>query len=311
MTRQSIYLIGFLALLFYSCGKPELTDDLLDGPLIFDPSLYNPEEYLISEKYPNPTAEDLSKPIIIAVHGYSATTFEWQEFKDWSVDDSYRISQVLLGGHGKDYESFKASTWKDWSASIKKEYSKLTEMGYTNISLVGSSTGGTLLLELVSSSYFNSVQSPKHIFLVDPILVASNKLQSIVGIVGPMLGYVEADLTSEESKYWYTFRPQETIQELNEVMRLVRKELEDGIKLPSETNLKVFHSIHDPVASSTSSVLIYKGLKTNEGNPIEVELMDSDIHVFTRLSLRSNVTALEIENQQSAFQQMATKLTDN
>lgn len=309
MTRQSIYLIGLLALFCYSCGKPDLTDDLLDGPLIFDPSLYNPEEYLISEMYPNPTTEDLSKPIIIAIHGYSATTFEWQEFKDWSVDDSYRISQVLLGGHGKDYDSFKASTWKDWSLSIKKEYNKLTELGYKNISLVGSSTGGTLLLELIGSSYFKNTQSPKHIFLVDPILVASNKLQSIVGIVGPMLGYVEVDLTKEESEYWYTFRPQETIRELNEVMRLVRKDLEDGITLPLETQLKVFHSIHDPVASSTSSVLIYKGLKANNGNPIEVELMDSDIHVFTRLSLRSNVTALELENQQNAFQQMALKLT--
>jgi hypothetical protein len=34
----------------------------------------------VSAKYPNPTATDLDKHIILAVHGYSATTFEWQEF---------------------------------------------------------------------------------------------------------------------------------------------------------------------------------------------------------------------------------------
>jgi carboxylesterase len=34
----------------------------------------------------------------------------------------YRISQVLLDGHGRDYQSFKASTWQDWSAAITREY---------------------------------------------------------------------------------------------------------------------------------------------------------------------------------------------
>jgi hypothetical protein len=30
--------------------------------------------------------------------------------------------QVLLDGHGRDYQSFKASTWQDWSAAITREY---------------------------------------------------------------------------------------------------------------------------------------------------------------------------------------------
>jgi carboxylesterase len=72
--------------------------------------------------------------------------------------------------------------------------------------------------------------------------------------------FTEVDQTSEENKYWYRFRPQETITELNNVMKVVRKDLEDGVKLPTDIP-KVFHSLHDPVASSTSSVLIYKGLK--------------------------------------------------
>jgi carboxylesterase len=51
-------------------------------------------------------------PIILAIHGYSATTFEWDEFRDYSVNANYRISQVLLGGHGRDYQTFKASNWQ-------------------------------------------------------------------------------------------------------------------------------------------------------------------------------------------------------
>lgn len=308
MKKINLFFICVLVAMTYSCSEPKITDDLLDGEVLFDPSLYNPEQFLVSAKYPNPTPNDLNKHIILAVHGYSATTFEWQEFQDWSTNPSYRISQVLLGGHGRDYEAFKTSTWQDWRSSITQEYEKLIALGYTKISLVGSSTGGTLLLELVNSGYFNTHQHPKNIFLVDPIVVPSNKLQTIGGLIGPMIVYVEADQTADENKYWYRYRPYETINELNSVMKIVRKGLESGMRLPSGTYFKVFHSLHDPVASTTSSVLIYKGLKTNTGGKIDVQLMDSDIHVFTRLNLRTNVTTLQHTNQIDAFTQIANKL---
>lgn len=308
MKKINFLLICTLVSFTFSCSGPTITDDLLDGEVIFDPSLYNPEQFLVSSKYPSPTPTDLDKHIILAIHGYSASTFEWQEFKDWSTNPSYRISQVLLGGHGRDYDAFKNSTWEDWRSSITTEYEKLIAQGYTKISLVGSSTGGTLLLELVNSGYFNNQLHPKNIFLVDPIVVSSNKLQTISGIVGPMIVYAETDQTAAENNYWYRFRPYETINELNDVIIVVRKGLENGMTLPSGTYLKVFHSLHDPVASTTSAVLIYKGLKTSSGGKIDVQLMDSDIHVFTRLSLRSDVTNLQKSNQLDAFTQIANKL---
>jgi carboxylesterase len=309
MKKLNLLIVLLLAIVSSSCSDPAITNDLLDGTIIFDPSLYNPEQYLVSAKYPNPTAADLDKHIILAVHGYSATTFEWQEFVDWSdPSSSYEVSQVLLDGHGRDYQSFKASTWQDWSSAITKEYEKLVALGYTKISMVGSSTGGTLILELISSGYFNSHLPPKNLFLVDAIVVPSVKLQSVVGLIGPMIVFTEADQTAEENKYWYRFRPQETITELNNVMRVVRKDLESGVRLPTGTYLKEFHSLHDPVASSTSSVLIYKGLKTSTGANIDVQLMDSDIHVFTRLNLRSDTTPLQKANQLDAFSQIAIKL---
>jgi carboxylesterase len=309
MSKFTYPLFGILVLGFTSCGEPDITEDMLDGNIIFDASLYRPEDFLVSAKYPNPTAEDLDKHILIAVHGYSASTFEWQEFVDWPGNGkNYRVSQVLLGGHGRTYEDFKNSSWQDWQWEIQQEYEKLEALGYTKISLAGSSTGPTLILEMLSSGYFNSHIPPQNVFLIDPIVVSSIKIQSIAGIIGPMLGYIETESTPEENKYWYHFRPHETVDELNFVMKKVRKNLENGFSLPSPTFLKVFHSKNDPTASSTSSVLIYKGVKRWNGDPISVEIMDSEIHVFTRLALRENVSSLQKSNQEKAFTEMMNRL---
>ncbi len=310
--NKLIYLpLIIVAILLGSCTKePTDLDGLLDGDIIMDASLYAPEDYLISVKYPNPSVDDLNKHILIAIHGFSASTFEWQEFQDYSDTlGPYRVSQVLLDGHGRTYEDFKNSTWKDWSQAIKREYEKLEELGYTKISLVGSSTGGPLILELVSSGYFESHTNPKYIFLIDPIIVSSIKIQSIAGLIGPMLGYVEAENSGDEVKYWYTYRPQETVRELNALMKAVRKDLEKGITLPSNTYLKSFHSDKDPTANSASTVLIYKGVTSSNGNHIDAEIIDSEIHVFTRLALREGITQKDIANQQKAFEEMATKLS--
>lgn len=217
---------------------------------------------------------------------------------------------MLLGGHGSTYDDFRASKWEDWLETIKLEYEALEKLGYKKISFAGSSTGSTLLLELVHAGYFNSHITPENIFLIDPIVVPSVKLQSIAGIIGPMLVYVETDQSKEEDKYWYHFRPQETIQELNELIKKVQKGLEDGYRLPNNTYLKIFHSKNDPVANSLSSVLIYKGLRNYSGSKIDIQIMDSDIHVFTRLKLRSAVNQVESDNQQDAFTQIAQKLND-
>jgi carboxylesterase len=305
-----VLLLLLICGLFVGCNKePVFEDYMLDNDINFDPSINNPEEFLVSAKYPQPTPLDLEKHIIIAVHGYTASTFEWSEFREWSTDSSYRISQVLLGGHGTTYEDFKASKWEDWSESIRLEYEKLENMGYEKISFVGSSTGGLLLLELVESKYFQNHVIPKNIFLIDPVIVGSEKLGSIAGIIGPMLVYIESDQSAEKDKYWYRFKPHETISQLNELMKKVRKGLEDGFSLPGDTYLKAFHSKHDPTANSLSTVLIYKGLTKSDGSHIDVQIMDSDIHVFTRLKIRESVSALNLENQEDAFTQMAQKLS--
>jgi carboxylesterase len=303
-----------LLLLFFGllgCGKnPEISPDTLDGDVIFDASLYQPEKYLVSRAKPQPTPAEAQRPVLIAVHGYSASTFEWDEFRQWAGNRTdFAISQVLMGGHGRDYASFKNASWRDWQQPVMEEYQRLEQAGYKNISLAGSSTGCTVILDMLANGYFNNRQKPRQLFLIDPNVVPSDKLLTLVGVVGPLLGYVEADNTTGEDKHWYHYRPYETLRELRNVVNIVRKDLQKGFKLPAGAQLKVYKSETDHTADPVSAVLIHKGVKTSDGRAVDVSMVNSSLHVFTRLDLRENVTAQDRANQRRAFEDIAQRLT--
>ncbi len=296
------------ALLGLTCSKePAITPSMLDSGTLFDPSIYKPENYLISKAIPKPTPEQAQKPVIIACHGYSATTFEWDEFRAFlgNRTDIY-LSQVLLGGHGRSYDDFKKATWHDWQMAITAEYDALLKAGYQNISLLGSSTSGALLLELVASDYFAAHTTPRNLLLVDPIVIPSDKSLSLIGVVGPMLGYVEADQPVTEDKVYYHFRPQETLLQLQQLLNVVRTDLERGITLPTNCQLKVYKSKKDPTADPVSAVLIYQGVRRTDEKSVRVELINSDLHVYTRLALREGITANDQTNQTTTFADIVT-----
>ena len=301
---------AMLLTLITACKKsPKVSADILGGGTLFDPSVYHPEKYLVSLSNPTPNVTDAQKPVIIACHGYSASTFEWDEFRTWSAARTdYSISQVLLDGHGKTYDDFKKATWHNWQSSIAAEYTALVKAGYKKIDFVASSTSCTLLLDLVHSGFFDSATTTVNIFLIDPIIIPSDKSLSLIGVFGPMLGYVEADNTTAEDKYYYHYRPQETLQQLEDVLNIVRHQLEDGITLPKNVYLKVYKSKQDPTADPVSAVLIYNGVKTNAGGKIDLDLIDSKLHVFTRLALRDGVTAQDKTNQTVAFTDITTRI---
>lgn len=305
--------IGIFILFFIvaGCSKdPELSPEMLGGGVIYDQSLYAPEKYLVSYAIPNPTPEQALKPVIIASHGFTATTFEWDEFRNWigGRDDVY-VSQVLLGGHGRDYADFKTSTWRDWQHSIKEEYRRLVQAGYTNIHLLGSSTSCALILELLSDNYFANNTAPAQILFIDPIVIPANKSLSLIHIFGPMLGYVEVEQSAAEDKVYYHFRPQETLRELQNLLNVVRKELQKGIVLPPGTSLKVYKSKKDAAADPVSAVLIYKGVETHAGQNIDVEMIDSELHVYTRLDL-INSTAKDKKNQEATFNDILKRVME-
>jgi carboxylesterase len=295
-----------------ACNKrPEISPDTLDGEVLFDASLYQPATYLVSYAYPNPTPAEAQRPVLIAVHGYSASTFEWSELRQWAGGRTdFLISQVLMGGHGRSYDAFKDATWQDWQAPVMEEYERLERAGYRNISLAGSSTGCTVILELLARGYFNNRQAPKHVLLVDPNVVPSDKLLTLVGVVGPLLGYIEAVNTAGEDKHWYHYRPYETLRELRTLVNRVRNDLQQGFRLPMGTKLKVYKSEQDDTADPVSAVLIHRGVKTSDGRAVDVRMVRSRLHVFTRLELRGNpATTQDRDNQRQAFEDMALRIT--
>jgi len=295
-----------------SCNPiPEIDNaSMLDGNQIYDASLAHPFDYLVSEYKNNPTETEKNTPVIICAHGYSASTFEWDELRTVAnSNQTFLVSQVLLGGHGTDYVDFKAATWENWQQSIKNEYQKLQDKGFKKIFLAGSSTGAPLIVEMVSSGYFEQFSvKPKGIFLIDPIVVSSNKTLTLVGLLGPVLGYTTTELETGEQGKWYVYRPQESLKQLMELINLTRKNLEKGIVLPAGTAMKIYKSKVDATADPVSAVMLYKGLKTNDGKNVDIEMIDSDIHVFTRLNGRNSVSAKDIKNQQDVFADMGSRM---
>jgi carboxylesterase len=295
--------------LLLACSKQPSIDNetMLDGNKIKDPSVEHPEKYLVSFAIPNPTALEKQKPVIIAVHGYSATTYEWNEFRAWSESvGKYLVSQVLLGGHGRDYETFKKATWLNWQQPIIDEYLKLVALGFTNINIIGSSTACPLMLNIFSNNKLGNSVNPKHIFMIDPIIIPSSKTLAIADIVGPALGYVSSGLDSSEEGYWYSYRPQESLNQLLNLLTTVRKELENGIVLPQGSDLKVYKSIKDASADPVSAVLIYKGVRNANNSRINIEMEDSDLHVFTRLNGRNSFSVKDKALQLKVFNDIAS-----
>jgi len=248
--------------------------------------------------YCNTKTNVLVSQVLLGGHGRT-----YEEFKN------SRISQVLLGGHGRTYEEFKNSSWEDWQEPIMTEYNALRAKGYTNINFAGSSTACPLVLDLIKKGKIGN-NGLKHIFLVDPIVVPSDKLLTLIGLVGPMMGYLETTNTPIEESHWYHFRPQETLQQLLKLIVKSRKDLQEGYNLPVGTRMKLYKSIKDPTADAVSAVLIYKGLKNSDGSNIDIEMIDSELHVVTRLNGRDNITQHDRDIQTHVFDDMYEILMD-
>lgn len=326
----SATLLG-LGLLACELNQPECDEECqsywLDGESLNDYSsdLYRDSANFdstvrLSTRIPNPDSATLALPVILCVHGFSATTYEWKDFADYVAasnrareregrTDSVLISRVLLGGHGADLADFQKSTWRDWQKPILDEYDTLVARGYRDISLAGSSTACPLMLEAFAADFFKGKPAPREVFFIDPIIVASSKFLSLAPLIGPIVGNVESiGGTPEEKEHWYNNRPAEQLDQLYTLINRVKNRLEDGQKLPKGVRLKVYKARHDNAADPISALYLKKGLTKADGTAIEVEMVDSRIHVFTRLSGRKNTTHADTTLQQTVFNEMMNRL---
>jgi carboxylesterase len=157
---------------------------------------------------------------------------------------------------------------------------------------------------MIKDGIFSGQKTPRGIFLVDPIVVSSNKTLTLVGVLGPVLGYTTTDLDDGETGKWYVYRPQESLKQLMQLIDITRKDLEKGMKLPDGSMAKIYKSIIDRTADPVSASLIHRGLKKADGKTIQVEMLDSELHVMTRLRGRDNITSKDVLLQRQIFADM-------
>jgi carboxylesterase len=122
---------------------------------------------------------------------------------------------------------------------------------------------------------------------------------------------VQTSCTDEEARHWYTNRPAEALMQLNQVINRVQGDLARGISLPAGAQAKVYKTNGDPTADPVSALLIYRGLRTAAGGRIDVQMLPSDLHVFTRLRARNPaaVTAADHQRQRAAFDEMVARVS--
>lgn len=270
-------------------------DFTLDSGETPDRCLIDGHNCLLSQS--NLEGVDRSTPIILMAHGFTATSYGWNDFARYieaNSKGSIRYSQVTLGGHGRSIEEFKKTDWHNWGKPIIDEYNALVEKGFSNISLVGSSTACALILEQLSSgSYSREKITPKNVFLIDPIVEPLNSINSIIVAVGAFagqsLGPTRAS-SPEELSNWYGDYPFTSLQSLDDLTKNVKNRLDQGFELPPRTKLTVWASQGDPIVNPAGYTIIQRGIKPGDGGDVEYHPVESRLHVFTRLSGRPEAT---------------------
>ncbi len=298
-------MIKYVAIIFSvlfcltACSKTSSYEDhWMDAPAVLDQTIINPNLILSNQDV---ATLDLSYPVVITVHGFTASTYEWQEFYDYVSNEPIYVSPILLGAHGRSLDDFRQSSWEDWGKPILDEYNALVDMGFTTISIAASSTGGTLVLDHLANQRFNSHLTS--LFFIDSLVVNQNKQIHLVPYIQGLLSdQVRDEITPAEQENWYNIRPVEALAELHEATKHIQTVLAEDIVLPENTRAYIFQSTGDKTVNPISAYMIYKSLNDANSGNVFFQVIDSDLHVFTRLSGRyPQPTQHDIDNQTLVF----------
>lgn len=302
--------IVLFTIILFSCNKnPEIDNKtMLDGTFVQDSVLTHPKKFLLSAQMDSLHDSLKNVPVIICAHGYSASSVEWKEFKSFAEKKSNSlVSLISLGGHGRNYDAFRKASWEDWQKAIIEEYEKLSALGFSNINIVGSSTGGTLVLEMLASGKLNRSAALNKVILVDPFLVSGNKALKYVKILQLFIPYVETGVTPDEVGSWYNYRPAKSLVQLQEILLQTNNLLKNECTLPDNAEIVLFKAKSDDVADFKAVEIIKNAIPKPKLTVFEIE---SDKHVFTRLIYREDVTPKDFENQFYAFTEILKSISD-
>lgn len=227
---------------------------------------------------PNPDTEaSKSIPVVIAVHGFGATAYETQYTADYLTARGFLVSRPNLGGHGTaTLEEFSASTWMQWGAPIAAEYRRLRDAGYDNVQFVTISTGGTVVMELLSRKQFLP-DEPKRISMVAPLLDSTDKMLGGVGLL-QFLGAKGRPTKKTGSNFgrFYSDWPAGALRQLLDLTEVMKGRLRSRITISDDTRIQIFQSTRDGTVDPVSAEIWAGGMK---GGLVSVYKLDSDRHV--------------------------------
>lgn len=271
------YYQGWSRLLHSPFAKPEAGFRFtqpgdIDHPHI--PPRIGPE--LLSDKGPA-DSQTANQTVLVSAHGFAATPFENYFLLEWLKAQSaeYISSRVMLGCHGESAAAFRQGTWQDWQAPLEAELRKLQQLGYQKQVVITTSTGATLLLELLSRCHFPAIQK---LVLVAPLVEPYERLMRLAGLAKKSRLIPSVPNTFDESWIgcWYRELPLSSIEQLDLLTRKVRNLLRRGLKLPTGLQILIVQSRHEVVVDRRSAFMIADGLRQNH---IELLMLDSHWHL--------------------------------
>jgi carboxylesterase len=254
----------------------------------------------VSNKYSNPPSALKQYPVIICIHGFGSSPFEWEEFASYAQENECLVSNIFLGNH-KSLKEFANSSWQSWLNSVKKEYLRLTKIGFENISICASSTGATLVLHALNNKVFQPSLPLKHVIMVDPLVDINEKLIYKLPYIKNIIFDIPVPTKSKEKGNWIPKRPVNTVIQLLDLISKTKHLLNSKLTALSHVKITIYNSTNDPVINHNSADTIVNAFKQNYVAKIDHYKMDSDLHVFSRLKGRDNIQIKDIKNQKMFF----------
>jgi carboxylesterase len=223
------------------------------------------------------TEASKSMPVVIAVHGFGATAYETGYAAEYLTQRGILVSRPNMGKHGTaTRDQFGASTWREWEAPIRDEYTRLVNAGYKSVGFLTISTGGPVVMELVTSGVLNP--PPRRISMVAPLLDFDDKRSGLVPVF-QMLGAINrpSKKTGTNIGKFYADWPAGALRQLVDLTEVMKARLRRTVtSIPVDTKIQIFQSMRDKTVDPLSAQLWANGIK---GPLVSVFMIDSDRHV--------------------------------
>ncbi|MDB5097608.1 MAG: esterase [Cyanobacteria bacterium RYN_339] len=231
---------------------------------------------LLSVRKPHPTPAELARPVVVATHGYSATTWDTQLLAEALEKRDVQVSNVNLGAHGTSLAEFEASTWRTWEEPLVAEYRALRKQGYQHVGIFGHSTGATLWLQALADNRLGVM--PERLAFLAPLIQFSSRTRLIqIAGLAPFLGVraIERPVAGASKGHIYRFRPITTLRTLEELTSGVHRKLVHGLALPAASRVLIIQGEGDEVVDPQGVQDLAHGLI---GPSVQVMVVPTGMH---------------------------------